>query len=118
MVCKRTDEYDEIGLPEADCDDDVDEDYVCDASHEFITPIVDKYNKTCPKFKEWQERELKKHQEELERCRKEQEEKKKAEEERKKKMLEEEEKGRMQSIKHLEKRIAEMTKMLNELKTE
>lgn len=116
MVHKRADHNDEIKLEDADCDDDVDEEYVCDASHEFIQHIVDKYDKTCPKWKAYQERELKKEQERLERLRKEQEEKKKAEEERKKKMLEEEEKGRMQSIKHLEKRIAEMTKTLNELK--
>jgi hypothetical protein len=119
MVYMKTNvDNDEINLEDADCDDDVDEDYVCDASHDFIQPIVDKYNKTCPKFKAYQEIKLKKEQEELERLRKEQEEKKKADEERKKKEDEAFERQRVDSIKHLEKRIAEMTKTLNELKTE
>jgi hypothetical protein len=118
MVHKRADHNDEIKLEDADCDDDVDEDYVSDASHDFIACIVEKYDKTCPKWKAYQERQLKKEQEALERWRKEQEEKKKAEEERKKKEDEAFERDRVESIKYLEKRIAEMTKTLNELKTE
>jgi hypothetical protein len=118
MVHKRADHNNEIKCVDADCDDDVDEDYVCDSSHEFIGPIVEKYDKTCPKWKAFQERELKKEQERLERFKKTQEEKKKADEERKKKEDEAYEKQRVDSMKHLEKRIAEMTKTLNELKME
>jgi hypothetical protein len=102
IVCSNAGKYDEIALEEADCDDDVDEDYVCDSSHDFIGDIVDEYDKTCPKFKAFKEYELKKKQEELERWRKEQEEKKKAEEE-KKKMEEQEAK---------QKKIAELTAQL------
>jgi hypothetical protein len=63
-VCGYAGKYDEIALEEADADDDVDEDYVCDSSHDFIDDIVDEYNKTCPKFKEFQEYEKKKLEEE------------------------------------------------------
>jgi hypothetical protein len=64
IVCSKTGKYDEIALDEADGDDDVDEDYVCDASHDFIDDIVDEYNKTCPKFKAFKEYEKKKLEEE------------------------------------------------------
>ena len=117
LVCEEADD-DEIDLEEADCDDDVDNDYMEDASKDFIDSIIYEYNKTCPKYKAYKEFELKKQKEEEERWKKEQEIRKKEAEEKKKKMLEEEEKGRMDSIKHLEKRIAEMTKTLAQLKME
>jgi hypothetical protein len=107
IVCSKTGKYDEIALEEADCDDDVDEDYVCDASHDFIGDIVDEYDRTCPKFKAFKEYELKKKREELERWRKEHEEKKKAEEEKK----------RMEEQEAKQQKIAELTAQLEKLRS-
>jgi hypothetical protein len=117
LVCEEADD-DEIDLEEADCDDDVDNDYVDDASKDFVDSIIYEYNKTCPKYKAYKEFELKKQKEEEERWKKEQEVRRRENEERKKKEDEAYEKQRVDSIKHLEKRIAEMTKTLNELKME
>jgi hypothetical protein len=60
LVCKETDKHDEIELDDADCDDDVDEDYVCDASHDFIDNIVEQYKRT-PRGLELAEESKKKH---------------------------------------------------------
>jgi hypothetical protein len=105
MVCSKTGKYDEIALDEADCDDDVDEDYVCDSSHDYIQDIVDEYNKTCPKWKAYDELQRKNREEEHRK----REEKKKQDEEAKKQKTEED-------IKKQQK-IAELTAQLEKLRS-
>jgi hypothetical protein len=99
-VSEETDKHDEIELDEADCDDDVDEEYVCDASHDFIQPIVDKYDETCPKFKAFLEYEQKR---QIEEDRKRAEAKAKAEHEAKEKVK--------------QQKIAELTAQLEKLRS-
>jgi hypothetical protein len=98
-VCYYASDCDEIALDEADCDDEVDEEYVCDGTHEFIETIINAFNKVCPYYKKYKELQDKKLEEEKKHIQ----------------MLEDERKQKKEAEK--QQKIAELTAELEKLRS-
>jgi hypothetical protein len=116
LVCKNTDRHDEIELEEADCDDDVDEDYVCDSSHDFVNDIIDEYKK-CPRWQKIVEKDEEQKRLHCEAVKQAMLEARSFEEEKKHIMRLEEERKRGEEFRAKQQKIAELTAELEKLRS-
>jgi len=116
LLCKNADKYHQIELDEADDDDDVDEDYVSDCSHDFFNDIIDEYKK-CPRWQRVVEKDEEQKRLHCEAVKQAMLEARALEEEHKHIMRLEEERKKGEEFRAKQQKIAELTAELEKLRS-